>query len=244
MVGPVAEFLKEIKEKVLSLTPSIYCSDTFLSADKMSFEGQEASIPVAFRHFDVSITDDVPGAFSGSYSYQHKDYAVQVNLMYSKTGVNRVLGSSEIDFEAFISSDINDVEKALMRPITTTDGSTGRLLRQGSMIQQADNVMVATIQYTLSAFLRGSAKVPDLYIGPSQKHSLNGGETIYMVCHSDLAVDVTVSSSPAGLEHIATLHLAAGTPTALELVTEDVGTYTVTISGASGTASTTVQVFP
>ena len=139
--------------------------------------------------------------------------------------------------------DAHDLQRALQGPIVTADGSTGRLLYDNANRSEDDEEATLVVSFRLPVFLRGTAQVPALYLGPSQQHALNGGSQFYLVAQSDLACSGVLASSPAGCSHDTALDLGSGKPQVIECTCTTAGTYTFTLTGASGTTTCTVSVF-
>jgi hypothetical protein len=243
MIGTYANIINEIKRRVNICVPSLYSTDNFIYIDKANLEGENATNPFLFRHFYIELSDDENGDYAGNYSYTNKTCNLTVSVFYSESGANRTLGTDDINFRAFAMQDCNDLENALRTAITTDDGSTARLIYQGANIDTDGKSIVAIMNYSMPVFLRGTQKVPDLYIGPNQEHALDGGTKFYLVVHSDLAVEAVITSTPAGLTHVSTMALGSGTTSVLECTVAAAGTYVVTITGKTGTSSATVQVY-
>lgn len=235
--------LAVIEQRILACVPTTFATDTFVKADRAQREGQNNLLIDYWRQFGVEVSDSDPSAFQGNYAYQNRTLQLNVLLWYSRAGAARVTGNPDVDFQALAFQDAHDIQRALQGPITTADGSTARVIYQNVNVSQDDVEAEVAISFALPCFLRGTAQVPALYLGPSQQHALDGGSTFYLVAQSDLACSGVLASSPAGCSHDTALDLGSGTPQVIEVTCSTAGTYTFTLTGAGGTSTCTVVVF-
>lgn len=235
----------EIKKRINAIVPSAYSTDTFVEIDKEMRDG-ENDLPVdQWRRYYVSMQDLDKGQFDGNYVYSQKDIGVSIHLFYSESGANRVIGTPDVDFDALALQDVDDVERALRGHIITDDGCSARLLFNRSSVTSDGIEAEIIIDFTMPVFLRGEAAIQDLFIGPNMMHTLNGGDKFYLVLRSDLACEVTVSSSPAGCVHLGSVMLGTGVPTVLEVTCTTANTYTFSVTSENGGSDTCeVQVYP
>ena len=235
--------LAVIEQRILACVPTTFATDTFVKADRAQREGQNNLLIDYWRQFGVEVSDSDPSAFQGNYAYQNRTLQLNVLLWYSRAGAARVTGNPDVDFQALAFQDAHDIQRALQGPITTADGSTARVIYQNVNVSQDDVGAEVAISFELPCFLRGTAQVPALYLGPSQQHALDGGSKFYLVAQSDLACSGVLASSPAGCTHDTALDLGSGTPQVIEVTCTTAGTYTFTLSGNGGSDTCEVQVY-
>lgn len=236
--------IAEIEQRVLACVPTAFATDTWIKADRKQYEAQNDILIDYWRHFDLEITDSDPSAFQGNYAYQNRDIRLDLYTWYSRAGANRVAGTQDVDWQALMMQDAHDLQRALQGPIVTADGSTGRLIYDNANRSDDDQEATLIVSFRLPVFLRVSAQVPALYLGPNQAYTLNAGSKFYLVAQSDLACSASLSSSPAGCTHATALDLGSGTPQVIEVTAGPAGTYTFTLASSSGTTSCTVVVYP
>lgn len=236
--------IAEIEQRVLACVPSAFATDTWVKADRKQYEAQNDILIDYWRHFDLEITDSDPSNFQGNYAYQNRDIRLDLYTWYSRAGANRVAGTPDVDWQALMMQDAHDLQRALQGPIVTSDGSTGRLIYDNANRSEDDQEATLIVSFRLPVFLRGTAQVPELYLGPNQAYTLNAGTKFYLVAQSDLACSASLSSSPAGCTHATALDLGSGTPQVIEVTSGPAGTYTFTLASSSGTTSCTVVVYP
>ena len=242
MIGLPA-IIAEIEQRILACVPTAFATDTWVKADRQQYEAQNDLLTDYWRHFDIEISDSDPSAFQGNYAYQNRDIRLDIYTWYTRAGANRVVGNPDVDWQALMLQDAHDLQHALRGPIVTSDGSTGRLLYENANRSEDDQEATLVVSFKLPVFLRGTAQVPALYLGPGQQHALDGGSKIYLVAQSDLACSGVLASSPAGCSHDTALDLGSGTPQVIEVACTTAGTYTFTLTGAGGTSTCTVVVF-
>lgn len=234
----------ELNTRIRTCVPSNYSTDTFVPYSNDPQVGPEKTEPILFRNFTIHFDDHYPGDFAGNYAYNNKNVSVVVSIYYTEAGANRVLGTDDVDFRAFCMQDVDDLEEVLIPIILLEDGTTARMIRTNAVVNNDETTVQVDINYNMPVFIRSTQKVPKLYIGPDQKHTLDGGTKFYLVAQSDLAVDATIASSPAGLTHVSSLVLGSGVPSVVEFTAAAAGTYTFTLASSSGTTSCTVVVYP
>jgi hypothetical protein len=235
--------IAEIEQRILACVPTAFSTDTWVKADRKQYEAQNDLLIDYWRHFDLDIPDSDPSPFAGNYAYQNREIRLDIYSWYSRAGANRVAGNPDVDWQALMLQDAHDLQRALQGPIVTADGSTGRLLYDNANRSEDDEEATLVVSFRLPVFLRGTAQVPALYLGPSQQHALDGGSKFYLVAQSDLACSGVLASSPAGCTHETALDLGSGTPEVIEVTCSTAGTYTFTLTGAGGTSTCTVVVF-
>lgn len=243
MIGLPA-IIAEIEQRILACVPTAFATDTWVKADRKQYEAQNDLLTDYWRHFDIEISDSDPSAFQGNYTYQNRDIRLDIYTWYTRAGANRVVGNPDVDWQALMLQDAHDLQHALRGPIVTSDGSTGRLLYENANRSEDDQEATLVVSFKLPVFLRGTAQVPALYLGPSQQHALDGGSHFYLVAQSDLACSGVLASSPAGCTHDTALDLGSGTPQVIEVTCSTVGTYTFTLTGNGGSDTCEVQVYP
>jgi len=223
-----------IKQRINACVPSAYSTDTFVEIDKNMEQGENDTPVDQWRRYYVTMYDMDKGDFDGNYSYSNKTVQVTIHLLYSEAGMNRVIGSPDVDFMSLVHQDADDVENAVRGHIVTDDGSTARLLFQRSSINSDGIEADVSIDFEMPVFLKGTAPVQNLFIGPNMAHSLNEGTKFYLVLVSDLACSVSLVSSPAGCTHDASITLGSGTPQIVEVTCSSANTYTFSISSENG----------
>jgi len=226
--------LAVIEQRILACVPTTFATDTFVKADRAQREGQNNLLIDYWRQFGVEVSDSDPSAFQGNYAYQNRTLQLNVLLWYSRAGAARVTGNPDVDFQALAFQDAHDIQRALQGPITTADGSTARVIYQNVNVSQDDVEAEVAISFELPCFLRGTAQVPALYLGSK----------FYLVAQSDLACSGVLASSPAGCTHETALDLGSGTPQVIEVTCTTAGTYTFTLTGAGGTSTCTITLYP
>lgn len=244
LIRGLPAIIAEIEQRVLACVPTAFATDTWVKADRKQYEAQNDLLIDYWRHFDLDIHDSDPSPFQGNYAYQNREIQLDLYSWYSRAGANRVAGNPDVDWQALMLQDAHDLQRALQGPIVTADGSTGRLLYDNANRSEDDEEATLVVSFRLPVFLRGTAQVPELYLGPNQAYTLNAGSKFYLVAQSDLACSAALSSSPAGCTHATALDLGSGTPQVIEVAAGPAGTYTFTLASSSGTTSCTVQVFP
>ena len=236
--------IAEIEQRILACVPTAFSTDTWVKADRKQYEAQNDLLIDYWRHFDLDIPDSDPSPFAGNYAYQNREIRLDIYSWYSRAGANRVAGNPDVDWQALMLQDAHDLQRALQGPIVTADGSTGRLLYDNANRSEDDEEATLVVSFRLPVFLRGTAQVPALYLGPSQQHALDGGSKFYLVAQSDLACSGVLASSPAGCTHETALDLGSGTPQVIEVTCTTAGTYTFTLTGAGGTSTCTITLYP
>lgn len=235
----------EIKQRINACVPTAYSTDTFVEIDKDMREG-ENDLPVdQWRRYYVTMRDMDKGSFDGNYVYSNKVVGVTVHMLYSESGANRVIGTPDVDFDALALQDVDDIEKALRGHIWTEDGCSARLLFSRSSVSSDGIEAEISIDFEMPVFLRGTAAIQDLFIGPDAAHTLNEGNKFYLVLVSDLACSVALASSPAGCTHDSSITLLSGTPQIVEVTCSTANTYTFSVTSENGGSDTCeVQVYP
>lgn len=160
MVGGLPGILQEIERRILATKPSLYSTDYYMRIDMAGFEGESNTIPIYFRHFSVELPSIAPGDFAGGYVSTQKNLSINVVLYYSAAGATRVLSDPDLNFNSFIAQDVIDIEERLLDVIDTDDGTTGRLIRNGAVVQvETDEtgnqpIVKAILSYTMPTLIK------------------------------------------------------------------------------------------